>query len=97
MSGEAPMSEQGTVSVPAVATPAASVPLYIGSKEVAKMLGISKSTLKEARKRGAVGPKPFRLGTQILRWNRQEILEWAKAGCPDETAWEQRKAGAVNE
>ena len=54
--------------------------LLIPAEAVASLLGISKRTLWRLLSAGKL-PEPLRLGS-VVRWNRAEIEEWIKAGCP---------------
>ncbi len=66
--------------------------LAISARELAEMLGIS---LRQAWRLNAAGklPMPIRLGGSV-RWNRQEIMDWFRAGCPGRKVWETtREAG----
>jgi len=64
-------------------------PLAISARELAGMLDVS---LRQVWRLSAGGmlPKPIRLGGSV-RWDRQEVLDWFKAGCPDRKAWEATK------
>ncbi len=62
----------------------------ISARELAELLGIS---LRQAWRLNCAGklPRPIRLGGSV-RWNRQEIVDWFRAECPDRKTWEARKA-----
>jgi prophage regulatory protein len=64
--------------------------IAVCARELAEMLGIS---LRQTWRLSSAGklPKPIRLGGSV-RWNRQEVMDWFGAGCPDRQAWEARKA-----
>jgi prophage regulatory protein len=64
--------------------------LAISARELARLLGIS---LRQTWRLNAAGklPRPIRLGRSV-RWNRQEVMDWFGAGCPDQQIWETRKA-----
>ena len=49
-------------------------------KEAARMCSISASMLYKLNVAGVL-PKPIKLG-KLLRWKRQDILEWIDQGCP---------------
>jgi len=61
----------------------------ISAQRLAKMLSISKRTVHRLDSSGRL-PKPFRLGGSV-RWNRREIENWIKAGCPVRKQWEAMK------
>lgn len=64
--------------------------LAISARDLKEMLNVS---LRQVWRLNAAGklPKPIRLGGSV-RWNRDEILKWFQAGCPDRRAWEAREA-----
>lgn len=63
--------------------------LCMSARQLSQMLGIS---LRQCWRLNAAGklPRPIRLGGSV-RWNRQEIMDWFQAGCPDRRAWDARK------
>ncbi len=63
--------------------------LAVSARELAGLLGIS---LRQTWRLNSAGklPKPIRLGGSV-RWDRQEVLDWFKAGCPDRKAWAAQK------
>jgi len=63
--------------------------LAVSARQLAVMLGVS---LRQVWRLNASGmlPRPIRLGGSV-RWNRREILDWFKSGCPDRRTWEARK------
>lgn len=63
--------------------------IAISAKALSQMLGVS---LRQAWRLNATGkiPKPVRLGGSVC-WNREEILDWFEAGCPDRQTWDARK------
>ncbi len=63
--------------------------LAISARDLKEMLNVS---LRQVWRLNAAGklPKPIRLGGSV-RWNRQEIVDWFGAGCPDRKTWEARK------
>jgi predicted DNA-binding transcriptional regulator AlpA len=67
-------------------------PIAISARQMSQMLGVS---LRQCWRLSSAGklPKPIRLGGSV-RWNRQEIMDWFQAGCPDRRAWEARKGVA---
>lgn len=70
----------------ATKTPPATEPALIDVKAVATLLGCSArhvTRLEEAK----LMPPAVKLG-RLSRWNREVILAWVAANCPDLPAWE---------
>jgi excisionase family DNA binding protein len=65
-------------------------PIAVSARELAEMLDVSLRQIWRLNSAGKL-PKPIRLGGSV-RWNRQEIMGWFEAGCPNRQAWEARKA-----
>jgi excisionase family DNA binding protein len=65
--------------------------LAICARELAEMLNVSLRQVWRLNSAGKL-PKSIRLGGSV-RWNRQEIMDWFQAGCPDHKAWEMTKEG----
>jgi len=65
-------------------------PVLIGDMEAARLLSISRAHLHRLRSADKF-PEAIRLGW-ALRFDRQELLEWAAARCPDLTTWRAMKA-----
>ena len=49
--------------------------LLLRDKEVARMIGVSRSTLWRLV-RADLFPPPIRVGTRAVRWRLSEVLEW---------------------
>jgi predicted DNA-binding transcriptional regulator AlpA len=64
--------------------------LAVCARELAEMLNVSLRQVWRLNSAGKL-PRPIRLGGSV-RWDRQEILDWFKAGCPARQAWEARRA-----
>jgi excisionase family DNA binding protein len=64
-------------------------PLTLSASESAKLLGISRAHFYRLHAAGQV-PRPVRLG-RAVRWVRQEIEEWLRAGAPPRVKWETMK------
>jgi predicted DNA-binding transcriptional regulator AlpA len=60
--------------------------LLIGAKELATLLGISRSLLYGLHSSGRLGPLPYELGGRVL-WSRKEIEEWVDSGLPPRVKW----------
>jgi excisionase family DNA binding protein len=67
--------------------------IMVGIPEAARLLGISRTTLLALDANGKLGPRPHRLGRRVL-WERAELEEWAKAGCPSRRTWSETRARA---
>jgi len=63
--------------------------LGLSAREMGVRLGISVRQIWRLNSAGKL-PKPVRLGGSV-RWNREEILGWFEAGCPDRQSWEAQK------
>jgi excisionase family DNA binding protein len=61
-------------------------PIAISARELAELLNVSLRQVWRLNSAGKL-PKPIRLGGSV-RWNRQEVMDWFGAGCPDRQAWE---------
>jgi excisionase family DNA binding protein len=64
--------------------------LAISARELAEMLGVSLRQIWRLNASGKL-PKPVRIGGSV-RWNRQEVMDWFDAECPDRRTWQARKA-----
>ncbi|MFC1765587.1 helix-turn-helix transcriptional regulator [Planctomycetota bacterium] len=60
--------------------------LAISARQLAEMMGVSVRQIWRLNSSGKL-PKPIRLGGSV-RWNREEILNWFEAQCPDLETWE---------
>lgn len=60
--------------------------LLVDAAEAAGLLGVSRMTFLRLDRRGLLGPKSVRLG-RLVRWHRQQIEQWAAAGCPPRVQW----------
>ena len=52
------------------------VPIFVGIKFVADLLGVSVSSVRTMRRRGVL-PEPVSIGKNSPRWHMQEIIAWA--------------------
>ena len=62
------------------------VALLITDLDAAALAGISRSHLHRLRAGGHFGPRPIKLG-RALRFDRQEVIAWIAARCPDARTW----------
>ena len=60
--------------------------LLLTAKQVAELLGISERHLHKLNSSGRL-PRPVRLGRSV-RWCREELASWVRAGSPDRARWE---------
>ncbi len=58
-----------------------SAPLLITAKECAAMVGIGQSNWYKQWSLGRV-PEPVQRIGRLVRWRRQDIVDWVAAGCP---------------
>lgn len=66
--------------------------LLIPDTEAAALLGISRAHLHRLRAAGRF-PEAVRLG-RAIRFDRQELVEWAQAKCPDLSVWRAMRSAA---
>lgn len=67
-------------------------PALMTCGEVAAELRLSERTLRRLARQGKVGPAPISLG-HSLRYRREEIGAWIRAGCPDLATWRAEHGG----
>jgi predicted DNA-binding transcriptional regulator AlpA len=63
--------------------------LAISARDLKEMLNVSLRQVWRLNSSGKL-PKSIRLGGSV-RWNRQEIMDWFGAGCPDRKTWDTMK------
>jgi excisionase family DNA binding protein len=56
-------------------------PTLLNVKRVANLLGCSQRHVWTLRDAGKM-PTPIKLGA-LIRWRRDDLDQWVKAGCPD--------------
>ncbi len=61
-------------------------PMGLNAAQAARLLGIAQSTLFKMQKAGQFGPARLKLG-RAVRYDRRELLDWIRAGCPPEAKW----------
>ena len=81
-----PFAPPPTASTPTpqAAGPAAIVPELLTSKQAAELLAIGERSLWRWSRSG-ICPAPVKIGSgprAAVRFRRQELVEWAQAGCP---------------
>ncbi len=62
------------------------LPLLVNARDVATLLGISRSQVFELRKAGYL-PLPVELDGSV-RWRVRELEDWLLAGCPMRDDWQ---------
>lgn len=61
--------------------------LLLDARAAAQLLAVSESTLWKLHSSGRI-PNPMRLGGRVVRWRREELEAWVRAGCPPRERWE---------
>lgn len=69
-------------------------PIAIPLAEVAQLLSVSASHLSNLIKQGKFGPAATRIG-RAVRYDREEVIDWFKAGCPARHRWQAMQHVAV--
>lgn len=68
-------------------------PALLNKEQVGRLLGgVSVATVERLHANGRLGPRPVRLG-KLVRWRRDELEAWIKAGLPCREVWEKRRVG----
>jgi hypothetical protein len=65
-------------------------PLAIGTKDLARLLGISVATLERWNDSGELGPAGIKKGGRRL-WPVAEVRAWVDAGMPRRETWQAQK------
>lgn len=66
------------------------LPALLNKAQLGRFLGnVSIATIERLHSTGRLGPRPVKLG-RLVRWRRDEIEAWIKAGLPWRTQWEER-------
>lgn len=76
----------------ALRSSAAESPLLLASDQVARQLGISRSSVWKLHSAGQL-PAPIRLGRRTL-WCHDTLRAWVRAGSPSRARWEAMSEGA---
>lgn len=63
-----------------------SASLLVDAKSAAELIGVSPSTFWKLHSQGRI-PNPMRLGGRVVRWRREELSAWVRAGCPARHLW----------
>ena len=58
----------------------------LSAQALADLLAISPRTLRRLDSAGRL-PRAVRIGTQLKRWRRDEIVAWIEADCPPLNEW----------
>lgn len=67
--------------------------LLLSRKQVGLALGgMSIATIDRLSNSGRLGPRPVRFG-KLIRWRRDELEAWIRAGLPCREVWEKRRVG----
>ena len=78
---------------PAASQSASVEAVLIPDTIAAALCGISRAHLHRLRSAGKWGPEAVRLGRKLL-FNRESVIAWARAGCPDGATWRAMQAAA---
>ena len=65
-------------------------PLLLDGLQAAMLIGVSRATFWKLHSTGRV-PTPVRLGGRVVRWRKDELEDWVRAGCPTREQWELSK------
>lgn len=60
--------------------------LTLDAQECADLIGIARSTFWKLHSSGRT-PAPLRLSDRVVRWRRDEMTAWVRAGCPNRSSW----------
>ena len=67
-------------------------PILVGLEDLAAMLGLSASTIKQMDRNGRLGPASVQVQTIKRRlWYVDEVRAWAQAGFPIREKWQKLK------
>ena len=80
------MVPSSTPELVATAQALTSLPPLISASQLARVLGISNTSIWRMRSAGRL-PKPILIG-RLVRWRADEVSRWIDAGCPSLDAWE---------
>lgn len=69
--------------MPNTTTKTETISALIDAKELAELLSVSKPSIWRWLSEGRL-PEPIRLTAQCLRWRRDQVNDWIKAGCPQQ-------------
>jgi predicted DNA-binding transcriptional regulator AlpA len=59
--------------------------ILVTAEEAADLMRVGPATWRRWHY-GAKCPEPVRMG-KCVRWRREELVEWARAGCPGRDDW----------
>lgn len=60
--------------------------MLLDCRQAAALLNMSRATFWKLYAQGKV-PEPVRLSARVVRWRRDELEAWARAGCPIRELW----------
>jgi len=60
-------------------------PLLLTAEQLGVELGLSLRTVRRLDQRGEL-PRPVTVG-RAIRWRRDELVAWVRAGCPRRDRW----------
>lgn len=62
------------------------LPELLRASDAAALLGLDETKFEALADAGGIGPRPVKLG-QLVRWPREELVAWARHGCPRREHW----------
>ena len=65
-------------------------PLLLTSAQCAALCGVSEREWYRWKAKGQT-PEPFHKSRRCVRWHRDDVVEWLRAGKPDRSKWEREK------
>jgi excisionase family DNA binding protein len=81
----------GSERAPEAPAPAVTelAPVLLNCEQAAALLNISRTSFWKLHSEGKV-PMPVSFG-RIVRWRREELIAWVRAGCPCRREWTGQK------
>jgi len=55
--------------------------MLLKAEQVAALLSVSRAMFWKLHSQGRI-PLPIRLSERVVRWRKQELVDWLAAGCP---------------
>lgn len=65
--------------------------LLLKARQCAALCGVSERQWARWNASGEV-PTPIRKGRRCVRWHRNEVVEWVRAGMPSRAQWDRKQA-----
>ncbi len=61
-------------------------PLLLDALAAAAFIDVSRATFWKLHASGKI-PLPLRLSQRVVRWRKEELVAWVRAGCPSRDKW----------